>query len=391
MSARGIVKVVLALPGLEVGGTERHVATLACRLARRRFDPIVVCTSAGGPLEETLAEARVPVHVLGFRGLTARPSRAVQRLFLAADTVRRFTSILRSARADVLHAFLPEACVLAAAAGRLAGTRAIVASKRAMCYYKVEHPWYAFLENLSNMTVDAVTVNSVAVRQDVRNTEWFTGKKIRLVYNGIDPPTDLSGIRPGPPPEGIDAPAGTALVTYVANLRDGKGHLCLVEAAREVFAECPSTRFLLVGREDREAGEIRRRIREVGLERKILLAGPRQDVPAILRATTVVAHPGEQEGFSNAILEAMALGLPVVAARAGGNPEAVDDGETGILFPAGDATALARGIVRLLRDPARAREMGEAARRRVLERFTAGEMVSNVECLYEDLLAGRPP
>jgi len=391
VSARGIAKVVLALPGLAVGGTERHVATLACRLDRRRFEPILVCTSTGGPLEKALAGAGVPVHVLGFRGLTASPSRAVQRMFLAADVVRRFAAILRSARADVLHAFLPEACVLGAAAGRLAGTRAIVVSKRAMCDYKVEHPWYAFLENFANIAADAITVNSVAVQEDVQKKERFTGKKIRLVYNGTESPADPPWNRPGPPPEDIDAPPGAVLVTYVANLRDGKGHLCLVEAAREVLAECPAVLFLLVGREGKEAEEVRRRIREAGLEGKILLAGPRQDVSAILRATTVVAHPGEQEGFSNAILEAMALGLPVVAARAGGNPEAVDDGETGILFPAGDAAALARGIVGLLRDPARAREMGEAARQRVRDRFTTGGMVSNVERLYEDLLAGRPP
>jgi len=391
VSVRAIAKVVLALPGLAVGGTERHVATLACRLDRRRFDPVVVCTSAGGPLEETLAEAGVPVHVLGFRGLTARPSQAMQRLFLAADTVRRFAAFLRSSRADVLHAFLPEACVLGAAAGRLAGTRAIVVSKRAMCDYKMEHPWYALLENIVNMAADAITVNSIAVGEDVRKTERFTGKKIRLVYNGIDPAPDPPRDRPDPPPPGIDAPRGAIIVTYVANLRDGKAHLCLVKAAREVLAAYPGVLFLLVGREDREASEVRKRIREAGIEGKILLAGPRPDVPAILRATTIVAHPGEQEGFSNAILEAMAVGLPVVAARAGGNPEALADGETGILFPAGDAGALAGGIIGLLRDAARARKMGEAAKRRVRERFTTGGMVSEVERLYEDLLAGRLP
>jgi glycosyltransferase involved in cell wall biosynthesis len=329
--------------------------------------------------------------MLGFRGLTARPSQAAQRLFHAADAVRRFASVLRSARADVLHTFLPEACVLGAAAGVLAGTRVVVVSKRATCDYKAEHPWYAFLENLANLAADAITVNSIAVQEDVRRTERFTGRKIRLVYNGVDPLPDPPRIHPAPPPPGIGAPPGMALVTYVANLRDGKGHLCLVEAAREVLAKRSDVLFLLVGREDREAVEVRKRIRETGLEGKILLAGPQQDVPAILRATTVIAHPGEQEGFSNAILEAMSFGLPVVAARAGGNPEAVQDGETGILFPAGDSSALGKGILELLRDPARARRMGEAARQRVRERFTTERMVSEVERLYEDLLAGRIP
>ena len=85
----------------------------------------------------------------------------------------------------------------------------------------------------------------------------------------------------------------------------------------------------------------------------------------------------------------MSFGLPIVAAKAGGNPEALDNGEAGILFPAGDAAALARGIVGLLRDPARARRMGDAARHRVQERFTTTGMVSEVQHLYEDLLAGR--
>ena len=383
------VKVAYVLPGADVGGTERHVLSLSSRIDRRMFDPMLVCTSSGGALEGSFADAGVPVHIMGYEGITKKPALVLTRLLHAWGMIRRFEGLLRRERVAILHAFLPEACVLGALAGRLARTRTIVVSKRAMCYYKAEHPWYAFLENLANMAADAITVNSIAVREDVRKTELFTGGKIRLVYNGIDPSPEPPQERPDPAPPGIDAPPGVPLVTYVANLRDGKGHLCLVDAARDVLAECPGVLFLLVGREDREAGEVRRRIREAGLEGKILLAGHRPDVRAILRATTVVAHPGEQEGFSNAILEAMSFGLPIVAAKAGGNPEALDNGEAGILFPAGDAAALARGIVGLLRDPARARRMGDAARHRVQERFTTTGMVSEVQHLYEDLLAGR--
>jgi glycosyltransferase involved in cell wall biosynthesis len=380
------VRVVYALPGLDVGGTERHVVTLATRIDRRRFDPLVVCTTAGGPLEETLAEAGVPLFVLGFRGLTARPSQAAQRLLHCVGTLRRFAAFLRSSRADILHAFLPEACVLGTAAGLLARTRAVVVSKRAMCYFKEFHPVYAVLENFANLMADAITVNSLAVREDVRKTERFLGRKITLVYNGIESHADPPGERPSAHPPGISVAPGAPLVTYVANLRDGKAHVCLVEAAREVLAAVANARFLLVGREGREAAEVRDHIRRHGLEGKVLLAGPREDVPAVLRATTIAAHPGEQEGFSNAILEAMAAGLPVVASRAGGNPEAVVDGETGILFPPGDAGAMAQAILSLLRDPARAKAMGNAGRRRVLELFSIRKMIAEVEQLYERLL-----
>lgn len=111
---------------------------------------------------------------------------------------------------------------------------------------------------------------------------------------------------------------------------------------------------------------------------------------AILDASLLVAHPGEQEGLSNAILEAMAAGVHVAASDAGGNPEAVEDGATGILFPPGDSRALASAILELLRKPARAAEMGRAARERARTRFGPEGMVSAVEETYVELLEGRP-
>jgi glycosyltransferase involved in cell wall biosynthesis len=179
-------------------------------------------------------------------------------------------------------------------------------------------------------------------------------------------------------------------VAYVANLREDKAHLCLVEAARRVVAAVPAARFLLVGREDREAAPVRARIRELGLEGIVVPTGPRRDVPAILGATRVVAHPGEQEGLSNAILEAMAAGVPVVACRAGGNPEVVAEGETGLLVPPGDPDALASAILGLLRDPARAEALGRAGRERVRSRFSLDGMVRGIEESYIELLEGKP-
>jgi len=208
------------------------------------------------------------------------------------------------------------------------------------------------------------------------------------VYNGID-----AGEEPGSPscaPSGIEVPTGATLITYVANLREGKGHRCLVDAAEKVMAAFPKARFLFVGEEQNKTGGVRERIRMLGLEDKVLLTGRRQDVPAILRASTLVAHPGTEEGFSNAVLEAMAAAMPVVAARAGGNAEAVVDGETGILVPPGDAEGFAAAILRLLGDPPAARAMGEAGRRRVIERFSAEMMVDEIEALYAALLNRSP-
>ena len=181
------------------------------------------------------------------------------------------------------------------------------------------------------------------------------------------------------------------MVTYVANLFAYKGHSDLVDAARRIADAFPSIRFLLVGADAGEEGNLRRRIEALGLGRNVLLVGPRPDAAAIVAASAFLVHPSHQEGFPNAILEAMAAGKAVVATRVGGIPEAVEDGRTGLLVPARDPAALAGAVLSLLRDPDRARAMGEAGRMRVEEEFSIGKMVEGIESLYVELLARKAP
>lgn len=382
------IGVAFVLPGLGRGGTEKHVLDLASRIDRERFAPCVISTSGDAALSEEFGARGIPVYRLPYRGLSLRPAKFLPLARDAFRFFRGFARVLEERRVGVVHAYLPAACVLAMAATLGRGTRVRIVSKRALCRYKEGHPVYSFFENLANLVADAVMVNSRAVAGDVRRTERFAEGKMFLVYNGLDVPPGPGG--KGPPPADLGIPPGAPIVSYVANIREDKGHLCLVEAARIVAEEFPAVRFLFVGREDAEAAPVRRRIRELGLDRVVVLAGSRKDVAAILDASLLVAHPGEQEGLSNAILEAMAAGVPVAASDAGGNPEAVEDGATGILFPTGDSRALASAILGLLREPARAAEMGRAARERARTRFGTEGMVSAVEETYVELLEGRP-
>jgi len=384
------VGVAYVLPGLGRGGTEKHVMDLASSIDRRRFSPCVISTAMGGPMEGELASRGIPVHLLDYRGLSLRPGRALALFPDARRFFQTFARILEERRVAILHAYLPAANILAMAGSLHRRPRVRIVSKRALCRYKEGHPAYSHFENLANLSADAVMVNSHAVAEDVRRTERFVEGKMFLVYNGLDPHrgTPDSGRPPLPPDLGL--PPDSPAVTYVANLREDKGHLCLIEAARRVVSAVPATRFLLVGREDREAVPAREKIRELGLDGHVVLTGARRDIPAILQATRVVAHPGEQEGMANAILEAMAAGVPVVASRAGGNPEVVDDGKTGLLVPPGDPVALASAILDLLRDPDRATGMARAGRERIRDRFSLAGMVTGVEESYIELLEGKP-
>lgn len=330
----------------------------------------------------------IPVRLLEYKGISLRAGTGPVLFREARAFFRSFAEFLGAGDVRIVHAYLPAANVLGMIAATICRTPVKIVSKRALCRYKEGHPAYSFFENLSNLAADGVLVNSRAVAEDVRRTEKFCDRKIFLVYNGIEVPDVPPGSEPPSPPTDLGLPKDAPLVTYVANLREDKAHLCLVEAAREVASAVPAVRFLLVGREGSEAAAVRQRIRELDLERCVLVTGPRGDVPAILAASRIVAHPGEQEGLSNAILEAMAAGLPVVASRAGGNPETVLDGETGLLVPPGDAGALSAAILHLLQNRELAAKMGEAGRRRARERFSVGAMVGAIEHWYETLLAG---
>ncbi|MFL5308813.1 MAG: glycosyltransferase, partial [Myxococcales bacterium] len=135
----------------------------------------------------------------------------------------------------------------------------------------------------------------------------------------------------------------------------------LVDAAALVRRQVPDVRFGLVG-EGPERELLERRIEELGLRDAVHLLGTRYDVPAILARSTAFCLPSRAEGLSNAIMEAMAAALPVVATDAGGNAELVRHRSTGFVVPAGDARAMAERLIELLSDPPRARAMGRRGR-----------------------------
>jgi glycosyltransferase involved in cell wall biosynthesis len=149
-----------------------------------------------------------------------------------------------------------------------------------------------------------------------------------------------------------------------------------------VVREVPDTRFLIVG-EGELRGQLERQIHELGLDRHVTLTGFRSDVLGLLKSLDVFAMSSITEGLGSAILEAMACRRPVVATRAGGIPEAVDDNVTGLIVPPQDDTALAAGILRLLRSPELRDQFGQAGRQRVIDSFSVERLVQGTAGVYE--------
>jgi len=379
------IKIAFLLPNVEAGGAERHVLYLARLLDRSRFSPLLVTTAGGGALLPAFREL-LPVTVMGdpsharrFRPGLAEHTRALGRL----------VRIFRKEAPCIVHAYLPAANILGPMAARLAGVPRVIVSKRSGTFYQAAFPLLFHLERVGSLLADIVMVNSDAVRREVEQTERHREEKFRRIYNGVAPITPWTQVeiasfrvREGLPPR---APVAVC----VSNFFNYKGHDDLVEALARISGEFPDATCVLIGRDAGSLEAARTLARKLGVLTRVRFAGPRADVPDFLRAADLFVHPSHQEGFSNAVLEAMAAGLPVVACDVGGNPEAVVDGETGRLVPSRNPERLAAAMEELLRDEGKRRTMGEAGRHRAEERFSLGRMVAEVEAMYESLAPGR--
>jgi glycosyltransferase involved in cell wall biosynthesis len=377
-------KITFLLPNLESGGTERQVLTLARRLDRARCSPTLVTTAGGGSLYRDFSEI-LPVTVHGDpeRGKRFRSS-PLEHL----ATIRFLVKTFRETRPDILHTFLPAPNVLGPIAARLSGVRRVIISKRGLGNYKSLFFLSRLMEPMGNRLADRILVNSDAVRRDVERTEKHWEGKFRRIYNGVAPiaawsEAERQAFRAR---EGI--PAGATVVLCVSNFYPYKGQFDLIEAAGYVASQVPEVVFLLVGRDAGTLEECRRLARERVPDSSIRFLGGRDDVPDLIRASDLVAHPSHEEGFSNAILEAMSGGRPVVAYDVGGNPEAVRDGKTGLLVPLRNARALADATLRLIRNPEQRRTMGEKSRERTTNHFSIERMVREMEQLYDFLEEG---
>jgi glycosyltransferase involved in cell wall biosynthesis len=176
-------------------------------------------------------------------------------------------------------------------------------------------------------------------------------------------------------------PKGAPLVGNIAALAAHKGQKHLVAAAAKVVREIPDARFLIIGE-----GELRepleKQVKDLGLGHHLVLGGFRADAVGLLKSFDVFAMSSVTEGLGSVILEAMSCRRAVVATRAGGIPEVVVDGETGLLVPPADDAALAQGIVRLLRDATLRARLGAAGRARVEAEFSVASMVEKTLGVY---------
>jgi len=377
------IKVLFAIGTLDVGGAERQLVELASRLDPAQFTAVVCVLGEepslqGGPLASTLRQRGVKVHYLGFRGFRTRSRLHV---ISAMRSMVRLWTIMRREQPMIFHGVLFWSYVTGTVIAAAARVPLVVASRRSLGLFKAGKSHYLLVERLTNRMTDLFIANSEAVRQDVIAQEGVEPGRIIVIYNGLD--TGLYGPQDATVTSELQLGPGPVVVV-VSNFIEYKGHRFFFEAWRDVVARHRHAVAILAG-DGLTRPEWERWCREEGLSSSVRFVGVRHDVPRLLSAADVYVHVSLQEGYSNAVLEAMAASLPIVATAVGGNVEALDHERTGLLVPASSAAALGEAINRLLEDSALARRLGEAARSAVERRHQMSGMVREYEDAYERL------
>ncbi|MEX0833886.1 MAG: glycosyltransferase [Actinomycetota bacterium] len=366
-------RVLWLIKGLGPGGAERLLVSSAPHVDAEQFE-VSVCYLL--PWKDQLAEELRA-------GGTQVDSLSIRNEW-DVSWIGKLRRLMSERKIELVHAHLPYAGVGARLAARSLGGRA-----RPAIVYTEHNTWdrYVPATRIMNRATFAMNDASIAVSESVARS---IGPRpgLRVIPNGIDADAlRRDALSREDARRELGLPEDVPVVGTVGGLTAKKGHEDLVRAAREVVDRFPNAVFVAIGLPI-DPAPIESAIASLGLQRNVVLAGYRPSASRLMRAFDVFALPSLFEGMPLSLLEAMALGLPVVSTVAGGVPEVIGDGDDGILVPVRDSARLAAALSELLGDPDRRESLGKSASVRA-EAFGIAEMVRRTEYVYREALGQR--
>lgn len=359
-------RILFLIPTLDRAGPEKQLTLLACGLKSRGWDVHVGCLTRGGPYREPLEAAGVPVTILG------KPWKLDP---LAWFRWRRFITQLKP---DLVHTWLSAANTFGRAAALAAGVKHVIASERGVDASKRSHQ--RLIDRYLARRTERITTNSAGIVEFCVR-QGLPKEKFAVIPNGVAPFDPQRQVDRMELLRELDLPEHAVLVGTVGRLWPHKRHKDLIWAADLVQCVHAEVYLLVIG-EGPQRWRLERYASQVTAGRPIRFLGERDDVSRLLPHLVCFWQGSAFEGQSNAVLEAMTVGLPVVASDIPGHRDLVVDGETGYLVRLGDRAGFASRTSQLLKHPELRQQLGAAAKQRAAERFSIAEMVDGYEQLY---------
>jgi sugar transferase (PEP-CTERM/EpsH1 system associated) len=372
---KSVATICQLVHSLRVGGAE----VLAAGMARRFRDVyrfFFVCLDELGSLGQQLREEGFPVWLLRRQpGLDWRCS-------------WRLAKLLRRERVDLLHAHQYTPFFYGMTARMLCRRPPVLFTEHGRWYPDCPRRKRIFANRLLLEQRDRVVGVGQSVRQALIDNEGFPSHRVQVIYNGVDMAPFLhAGPQRAAARSELGAREEDVLIIQVARLDPLKDHATAIRALARVVRQGLKAQLVLVG-EGPEEPKIRELVQHQQLESQVRFLGLRSDIPRLLSAADLFWLTSVSEGIPLTLIEALAVGLPIVATRVGGVQEVIEDGKTGLLAPRGDAAALAENVLHLVSRPALRQQMGQWGRERAQALFSDQQMHDQYDHLYREMLDG---
>lgn len=362
-----MIRVCYVIGQLGKGGAEKQLYELVKGLDRDKFTPFVISLSQGGWWSNEIKKLNID-----FIELERKKSKDIGRLF-------RLAKIMKDIRPDIAHTFLLSANVYGRAAAILNRVPVIIGSERSAAEAgRDKNLKTIYLDKFFAMFSHGVICNSSRGADNLVNKWSIDAKKVFTVHNGID----VNHLKKGPLAK-INKVPGETCIGAVGRLYSPKNYKLFIDMAKIVLDNAlgENIKFLIVGGGPL-LDELTKYCRTLGVEPYFSFAGEMHDPSGALETMDIYVNTSGHEGLSNAIMEAMAAELPVVATDAGGNNELVIHGKTGLICPPNDARCLAGRVLGLIEDKDNAKKMGKSGQKRMVGEFGIDKMVKETEEIY---------
>ncbi len=367
--ANAMRHILYVITDLHVGGVPLHLCRLALETQRRGFRTTVVSLAPAGPVADSLREGGITVRSCEARGAWD------------IGVFLRLVDIIRHGRPDLVHAMLFHANLAARWAGHAAG----IAPDRILCEIQtveVERRWHLWVDRFAHEGCRLTIGNSPSVIEHLATHAGIPRDRLRLVRGGIDTKriADATALDRA----ALDMPLGAFLWLWVGRLDPVKG-LGLLWRAFSQVDRGSNPQLLLVGEGPMRA-QYEAEVESLRLTERVHFLGVRSDVPALLHMVDGFVFPSRTEGLPNALLEAMAAGLPIITTDVPGCRDLIEHDRTGLLVPYGDTSRLSSAISELQSDPARAARLGCAAAAEVTARWQLCDTFDAYHSVYCEAL-----